>query len=73
MHGVLQDLARRAGFDDLALVHHHKLLGTLRGQDIAKLVIMAIVIIGVVLETIAAVNPGLSSSLGMYKSLFQTK
>lgn len=48
-------------------------VGTLRGQDIAKLVIMAIVIIGVVLETIAAVNPGLSSSLGMYKSLFQTK
>ncbi|HPG58701.1 MAG TPA: hypothetical protein PKW98_12860 [Candidatus Wallbacteria bacterium] len=48
-------------------------VGTLRGQDIAKLVIMAIVIIGVVLETVAAVNPGLSSSLGMYKSLFQTK
>ncbi len=48
-------------------------VGTLRGQDIAKLAIMVIVIIGVVLETLAVINPGLSSSLGMYKSVFQTK
>ncbi len=48
-------------------------VGTLRGQDIAKLAIMVIVIIGVVLETISVLSPGLSSSLGMYKSVFQTK
>jgi hypothetical protein len=48
-------------------------VGTLRGQDIAKLAIMVIVIIGVVLETLAVISPGLSSSLGMYKSVFQTK
>lgn len=48
-------------------------VGTLRGQDIAKLAIMAIIIIGVVLETVCAVNPGMASSLGFYKSIFQTK
>ncbi|OGM03389.1 MAG: hypothetical protein A2008_14075 [Candidatus Wallbacteria bacterium GWC2_49_35] len=48
-------------------------VGTLRGQDIAKLAIMVIVIIGVVLETVSVINPGMASSLGLYKSFFQTK
>lgn len=48
-------------------------VGTLRGQDIAKLAIMVIVIIGVVLETVSVINPEMASSLGLYKSFFQTK
>ncbi len=48
-------------------------VGTLRGQDIAKLAIMMIIIIGVVLETIAVISPGTASSLGAYKAVFQTK
>ena len=36
-----------------------QLLGSLRGQDAGKAIILAAIIIGIVLETIAAVNPNL--------------
>jgi len=48
-------------------------VGTLRGQDIAKVAVMVIIIIGVVLETMSVLSPGLSANLGMFKDIFQTK
>ena len=29
---MLEHLERRAGFDDLSLIHHHDVLGSFRGQ-----------------------------------------
>ena len=48
-------------------------VGTLRGQDICKLAIMATIIIGVIIETMIAQNPQLSSSIGFFKQLFISK
>ncbi len=48
-------------------------VGTLRGQDICKLAIMAVIMIGVVLETVAVLNPELAPSMGVFKAMFTSK
>jgi hypothetical protein len=48
-------------------------VGTLRGQDIAKLTIIVLVILGAILETVSVMSPDLAPSLGFFKSIFQTK
>ncbi len=48
-------------------------VGTLRGQDICKLAIMVVIIIGVVLETVAVFNPELASTMGAFKAMFTSQ
>jgi len=48
-------------------------VGTLRGQDICKLAIMAVILIGVALETVAVLNPELAPSMGVFKAMFTSK
>lgn len=47
-------------------------VGTLRGQDLCKLAIMIVIIIGVILETTAVLKPDIAATLTKFKAIFFT-